>query len=287
MYGKHMKTKESYVIFAPNRSGFLHIGNALALSLAADEAERLGVKVLEILDPIAHWNTEYGDVDRAALAVQTEDSLKWANELLDVPLKMIIERESRMWRYMRTARKLVKDGVAIERPNGTIVLKDAHYIDDEVYGRVWQSSGIVVYRGVPWDSLVGVVDSIDFDVPVWIDDVSMTCSALEAKRLWPHVTDRPFPRCRHVPTICDATGAPLSKRSGPDLEYLFHNWAEQFPDAETRRGMLRNMIMTIDDDGITVPLKAEDVHITPRGLRVGHTALREIGQYEDREGVLV
>ena len=273
---------ESYMIFAPNRTGALHIGNAMILALIADEAERLRIKVLEILDPIASWNTEYGDVDRDALARETQASLERANEYLHVPVADIFWRERRYSRYQDVAQKLVQNGSAVERPNGTIVLKNGACIEDETYGRIWDSGAIVMYRGEPWGSLVGVVDSVDFHVPVWIDDIGLMPDALDASALWAYIADCEPPRSIHVPTICDAEGRPLSKRSGVRAPYEFDAWARRYLDATARRAALRAMVSYWRTERLKI-LPVECVHVNAAGQRVGYSYLREIGQYENRE----
>ena len=275
---------EQHIIFAPNESGPLHIGNGVDLALIADKAKELNIKVLERLDPISPWNTEYAGMDLAKAAKETALSLDRANELLNVPVADIIYSEARYGRHMGVAHALVGRGVAVDIGHGTIILNNSVCVEDGNYGQVWESPAIIVYRGTPYSSLVEVVDSIDFDIPIWIDDVTLMIDAIGVRKLWPFVTTMPFPDYLHYPEVCDSEGVSLSKSSGVASEYLLHVWARQFKDAEERRGVLRGMVTRPTKDGSrTEFLKAKSVWVDAHGERIWHTLIDEVGQYESAE----
>lgn len=275
---------DQHLMFDPTLSGTLHIGNALILSLVADEAERIGASVIEFLDAISPWNTEYDNADAQTLELRTRKSLDQANKLLDVRPTAIIHRHARRDRYMSVAHDLVRRRKAVEIAGGTIMLKSSVVINDRAYGPVWEFAAPIVWRGTPYSNLVAVVDSLDFDIPIWIDDITLMCEAFSGRRLWAEVTDSPPPEPWRVPTITDATGEPLHKRTGIPPEYQFHIWARQFQTAKERRGVLRGMIMQhvrgFQAAGRERILTVGAVHIDEHGARVGMTPLAEIGQYE-------
>jgi len=268
-----MASKPQALIFAPNLTGPLHVGNALVLWLTAREAWIRRIDwVVRLDDRYERDEDRNADRERA-----TVESIRAACELLDIEPAETYRYSERCPRYVRMAHMLLERGLAHREPFGepteTIVANGTPYHADAIHGRVRPPGSPIVLRGTPNIHLAAVCDYIDYRTPLHVRGVDLLPYMMPEVALC-RLVDRldhggahgAPPVYAHVPVVADRDGTPLHKGDGVPMNYVYGQWARNERDPAARRRALEALVYNGHPRVWANANRAQQVDVTPDGL---------------------
>lgn len=249
------------MIFAPNPSGPLHVGNAAILWLTAKEAQLRGLRFLIRIDNCSMFTTD--QIPSAYpfdTVIDTLQSLKEACRLLDITPDFCYWLNERTSRYCQIIDKMTAAGT-LEAPSaGYCVMRDCPAMldvcrtgiqcrqDGVGYPLSYDPRRSVVCRFKMQSRVNIVFDAMDFNVPLHIRAHDLFAEMFPEGRLWMllaetcKLTRQPL-MYAHIPIICEPNGKPLHKSQGPNYKYTFANWAKAYPSPAALRNALERLVL--------------------------------------------
>lgn len=272
------------MIFAPNPSGRLHLGNAVTLWLTAKEAMARGCKLLIRID-YGYWPHKEEAAEQRGI-----DSVRTSLGILGIDNYWMIDTEERRGRYWGA---MVRLGAELLNPlDGQCFISAGNTgVRDYIRGTV---PTVMCYSWLrvpnedidgPYTHLCNAVDFHDYNVPLHIRGWSnqhMLYRPIEIalyRELWGPST-RP-PDYATIPSIADSTGHVLSKSKGPPSEYDFEIWSKQFSSTEEIRTALERIVLRPGEPYHLANIRNEEIlHVTPAGevvaaIRTEHVSIEQ------------
>lgn len=252
------------MVFAPNQSGPLHVGNAAVLWLTAREAMQRGLRFLIRIDNGGHCHMLTEDQIPSAYSLDTIiaslRSLQATCRLLDISPDYYWLNE-RTTRYREIISKMAEDGTLTMPDDGYYYMRDCPMVTDLCHGGTARRiAGLKELRCCdPTRAVMGtfivssythiVFDAMDFNIPLHIRAHDLLSEMYPEARLWTLLAEtykltRPPLHYAHVPMVCQPNGEPLHKTGKHASKYFFENWAQSYDTPARRQRALEKIMLT-------------------------------------------
>ena len=271
-----------HLLFAPNLTGRLHVGNAMVLWLVAREAKERGIPFIIRLDD----RYELAERKSEEKEWETQHTLNSALKLLEIQPLRVIWYSQRQERYLKVAGRLLAAGLVRELKPGTIDLYDANYIEDLIHGRIRTYSSNIVRAGEAYSTLAQAVDLWEFNVPLVIDGNELQNDCVADLHVWDLIarsyrtTGEARPKTALVPMIADANGNVLHKSKGPNDLYDFERWATNYNTTADIRQALERLILKDGTSFSWDNVRAvQQIDVSPMGEQVRVHDFFELGPF--------
>jgi len=261
------------MIFAPNLTGPLHLGNAVVLWLTAREAMQRNADLVIRLDDRYNLPEDRNpDAERASI-----ESVERALDALGVRAT-VYRYSARAGRYARAFHALREAGLLVPHGHETYVLRDACcFAEDVIHGPLRSAASCVWWRGQPNACLAAVCDFLDFGVELHVRGCDlMPWSVLEPTLLdrvarVQGVAEAPRVRYAHIPMVADWRGGTLHKSDLSDGEYSLERLAARCNDAMELRAVLEGIVQGPPRRPFAWAnvLRARQVDVYPHGGHAG------------------
>ena len=274
MWRQSPRDRESAMIFLPNPTGRLHVGNGMILWLTAREAKLRELNtVLGILDDSPgnvlipgnpNWRITREIVATGMDKFRLTREKAWASllmaaELLGIEIQPACRSQYHA-RYMEVFDMALRAGLIKEISPGCLVYADTNAIEDTVMGEIYPSYAIeraayVMGLDFPFsENIYQIQHPFLFMVDVFDNYVPMHIRGQDILNQWPQEVapfrtlcklfgPRPPLKYVHVPVLHTASGVAMHKSQGTSEAYDFETWARRFKTVDERRRKLEEYIV--------------------------------------------